>query len=179
MRILKYFGFLSAILAWIIILVCISLNPWFVFTKNAFSDLGGPMARDPWLYNYGLIASAILAFLYATYLAEANNSKILIVASSFVMIAAIFLALIGIFHEGTYPHQFVSLWFFIQFDIAILVYGIGLLRVKRKWGIYMLTLFIISNIVAGIVKWPSAATIEAYGIIVIDIWVIMSYLFST
>ncbi|MEM3288440.1 MAG: DUF998 domain-containing protein, partial [Saccharolobus sp.] len=101
------------------------------------------------------------------------------VASSFVMIAAIFLALIGIFHEGTYPHQFVSLWFFIQFDIAILVYGIGLLRVKRKWGIYMLTLFIISNIVAGIVKWPSAATIEAYGIIVIDIWVIMSYLFST
>lgn len=70
MRILKYFGFLSAILAWIIILVCISLNPWFVFTKNAFSDLGGPMARDPWLYDYGLIASAILAFLYATYLAE-------------------------------------------------------------------------------------------------------------
>lgn len=100
----------------------------------------------------------------------------MIAASSFVMIAAIFLALIGIFHEGTYPHQFVSLWFFIQFDIAILVYGIGLLRVKRKWEIYI---FIISNIVAGIVKWPSAATIEAYGIIVIDIWVIMSYLFST
>ncbi|QXJ35008.1 DUF998 domain-containing protein [Saccharolobus shibatae] len=176
MRILKYFGFVSAILAWVIILACISLNPWFNFTKNAFSDLGGPLARDPWLYNYGLIAVSVFAFLYAVFLAKVNENKILVVASAFVMVAAFFLALIGIYHEGTYPHVFVSSWFFIQFDIAILTYGIGLLVAKRKLAIYIVILFIIGNVVAGVVRWPSAATIEAWGILIIDVWVILSFL---
>ncbi|BFI77025.1 DUF998 domain-containing protein [Sulfurisphaera ohwakuensis] len=176
MRILKYTGFISAILAWIIIFASISLNPWFNFTKNAFSDLGGPLAKDPWLYNYGLIVVSLFAFLYAIFLAEVNENKILIIASAFVMVAAIFLALIGIYHEGTYPHVFVSTWFFIQFDIAILTYGIGLLTARRKLGIYMIILFIIANVVAGVIKWPSSATIEAWGISIIDIWVILSFL---
>ncbi|BAB66611.1 DUF998 domain-containing protein [Sulfurisphaera tokodaii] len=176
MRILKYTGFISAILAWIIIFASISLNPWFNFTKNAFSDLGGPFAKDPWLYNYGLIVVSLFAFLYAVFLAKVNGNKILIIGSAFVMVAAIFLALIGIYHEGTYPHLFVSTWFFIQFDIAILTYGIGLLMERRKLGIYMIILFIIANVVAGVIKWPSSATIEAWGISIIDIWVILSFL---
>ncbi|QIW24415.1 DUF998 domain-containing protein [Sulfolobus sp. S-194] len=176
MGILKYSGFISVILAWIVIFASIRLNPWFDFIKNAFSDLGGPLARDPWLYNYGLIIVSFFAFLYAIFLVEVNTNKILIIASAFVMVAAMFLALIGIFHEGTYPHVFVSTWFFIQFDIAILTYGIGLLTERRKLGIYILILFIIGNVVAGVVKWPSAATIEAWGISIIDIWVILSFL---
>jgi hypothetical membrane protein len=52
---IRYSGIIAVILAWVVIAVSISVNPWFVFTKNAFSDLGGPYATDPWIYNYGLI----------------------------------------------------------------------------------------------------------------------------
>jgi len=190
---LKYSGIIAAILAWLVIFLSISINPWFVFTRNAFSDLGGPIAKDPWLYNYGLVVVAIFTFLYGIYLVIVNEGKVEIVGSSFVMVAAIFLSLIGIYNEGTYPHVFVSIWFFIQFDIAILTYGIGLLvnvnyhsRVGssapltpimiKKLGISMILLFIIATLVAIIVPWPSAATIEAWGIFAIDVWVILSYL---
>ncbi|WP_168367229.1 DUF998 domain-containing protein [Acidianus brierleyi] len=173
---LKYSGIIAAILAWLVIFLSIFINPWFVFTRNAFSDLGGPIAKDPWLYNYGLIIVAIFTFLYGIYLVIVNEGKVEIVGSSFVMVAAIFLSLIGIYHEGTYPHVFVSTWFFIQFDIAILTYGIGLLMKIKKLGISMILLFIIATLVAIVVPWPSAATIEAWGISAIDVWVILSYL---
>jgi len=173
---LKYSGIIAIILAWLVILVSLSINPWFVFTGNAFSDLGGPVANDPWLYNYGLIAVAIFTFIYGAYLAAINEEKMEVIGSSFVMVAAIFLALIGIFHEGTYPHIFVSTWFFIQFDIAILTYGIGLFTRMKKPGIFMILLFLVATLVAVMVPWPSAATIEAWGISAIDVWVIISYL---
>jgi len=176
MNFLKYSGIVAAILAWLIIIASVSINPWFVFTKNAFSDLGGPAATDPWLYNYGLIAVAIFTFMYGAYLAAINEEKIEVIGSSFVMVASIFLALIGIFHEGTYPHVFVSTWFFVQFDIAILIYGIGLLNRMKKLGISMILLFLVATLVAVVVPWPSAATIEAWGISAIDVWVIISYM---
>jgi len=43
----RYSGIMAAVLAWVVIAISISVNPWFVFTKNAFSDLGGPHAVDP------------------------------------------------------------------------------------------------------------------------------------
>jgi len=176
MSFLKYSGIVAAILAWLVIIASVSINPWFVFTKNAFSDLGGPAATDPWLYNYGLIAVAIFTFMYGAYLAAINEEKIEVIGSSFVMVASIFLALIGIFHEGTYPHVFVSTWFFVQFDIAILTCGIGLLTRMKKLGISMILLFLVATLVAVVVPWPSAATIEAWGISAIDVWVIISYM---
>ena len=176
MSFLKYSGIVAAILAWLIIVASVSINPWFVFTKNAFSDLGGPVATDPWLYNYGLIAVAIFTFMYGAYLAAINEEKIEVIGSSFVMVASIFLALIGIFHEGTYPHVFVSTWFFVQFDIAILIYGIGLLTRMKKLGISMILLFLVATLLAILVPWPSAATVEAWGISAIDVWVIISYM---
>ncbi len=176
LRLIRYSGIIAALLAWLIIFLSITINSWFIFTKNAFSDLGGPTAKDPWLYNYGLIIVAIFTFLYGIYLVIVSQDKVEIVGSSFIMIAAIFLALIGIYHEGTYPHVFVSTWFFIQFDIAILTYGIGLFRLQKKMGISMIILFFIANIIAIIIPWPSAATIEAWGISVIDVWVVLSYL---
>ncbi|BDC19486.1 DUF998 domain-containing protein [Acidianus sp. HS-5] len=176
MNFLKYSGIVAALLAWLVIFLSISINPWFIFTRNAFSDLGGSMARDPWLYNYGLVVVAIFTFLYGIYLVIINEGKIEVVGSSFIMVAAIFLALIGIYHEGTYPHVFVSMWFFIQFDIAVLTYGIGIFMKLRKLGISMILLSIIAPLVAAIIPWPSTATIEAWGISAIDAWVVLSYL---
>jgi len=85
------------------------------------------------------------------YFAIINEEKIGVIGSSFVMVTSIFLALIGIFHEGTYPHVFVSTWFFVQFNIAILTYGIGLLTRMKKLGISMILLFLVATLVAVLV----------------------------
>lgn len=173
----EYLGLVAAFLAWVVIGLCVAINPWFVFTRDAFSDLGGPSANHPSLYNYGLMAVAALVFLYALYLLQIASNKAEAVACSFVMVAAIFLALIGYFHEGTYPHRFVSTWFFVQFDLAILVSSIGLyLRGHRRAGLGVLLLFVVGTAVAAAVHWPSAATIEAWGIAVIDVWAITVFL---
>ncbi|WP_054857137.1 DUF998 domain-containing protein [Vulcanisaeta sp. JCM 16159] len=174
---LTYTGIIAAVLAWLFIAISISVNPWFIFTKNAFSDLGGPYATDPWIYNYGLIITSIFIDLYSINLLLVSRNKVEDFASAFVFIAGLFLALIGIYHEGTRPHVFVSTWFFTQMDIALITWGIGSLMAKdRRLGLFSLLLGIIAPLIALIVPWPSAATEEAYGIVVIDLWVaLMTY----
>lgn len=167
---MQYMGIIAAIVAWIVILIGIWVNPWFMFTRNAFSDLGGPSARYPWIYNYGLMLTAALVLIFSIHLIQYSRNKLETVGASFISIAAIFLALIGVFHEGTYPHVFVSTWFFAQFDLATIVWGLGsaMMGSKEGWGEFLMGLA--SPIPALLIRWPSAATLEAYGIIIIDIF---------
>ena len=175
---LTYTGVIAAALAWLFIAISISVNPWFVFTRNAFSDLGGPHATDPWIYNYGLITTSIFVDLYSINLLLISRNKVEDFASAFVFIAGLFLALIGIYHEGTRPHVFVSTWFFAQMDMALITWGIGSLMTRdRRLGLFSLLLGIVAPLIALVIPWPSAATEEAYGIVVIDLWVaVMTYL---
>jgi len=173
-------GIFAVVLAWIVIAASWILNPWFHFLKNAFSDLGVPSnTRYWWVYDYGLIIVGIIIILYGflTYLWAVN--KLEAVAAGYLVIAGIFLALIGIFPGGTRPHVFVSSWFFIQMDLAIILLSFSLWY-SRKWrtGLYLLALsllawpiFIVVELTVG---WPSVAAGETYGIIIIDIVIIAS-----
>ncbi|ABW01570.1 DUF998 domain-containing protein [Caldivirga maquilingensis] len=172
-KILTYMGIAAAVLAWVIILTSISLNPWFNMFSNALSDLGNPHANYYWLYNYGLVLTATLMLLFSLYLLFVSENKVEAMGSSFVTIASIFLALIGIFHEGTYPHTFVSEWFFTQMDLAVVTWSIGLIVGRRlNYGIPLLLLGLIAPIPALLIKWPSTAILETYGIVIIDAWAI-------
>ncbi|MCG2879960.1 MAG: DUF998 domain-containing protein [Vulcanisaeta sp.] len=171
---IRYSGIIAVILAWVVIAVSISVNPWFVFTKNAFSDLGGPYATDPWIYNYGLIITSVFVDLYSINLLLTSRNKVESFASAFVFVAGLFLALIGIYHAGTRPHVFVSTWFFVQMDMALIALGIGsLMGGDRGLGLFSLLLGVLAPIPALLIPWPSAATEEAYGIVIIDIWVVI------
>ena len=171
---IRYSGIIAVILAWVVIAVSISVNPWFVFIKNAFSDLGGPYATDPWIYNYGLIITSVFVDLYSINLLLTSRNKVESFASAFVFVAGLFLALIGIYHAGTRPHVFVSTWFFVQMDMALIAWGIGsLMGGDRGLGLFSLLLGVLAPIPASLIPWPSAATEEAYGIVIIDIWVVV------
>lgn len=173
--VLTYMGIAAAVLAWVVIVVSISLNPWFSMFGNALSDLGNPHANYYWVYNYGLVVTAALMLLFSFHLLLVSENKVEVMGSSFVTIASIFLALIGIFHEGTYPHTFVSEWFFTQMDLAVVVWSIGLVLSRRlNYGIPLLLLGLIAPIPALLIKWPSTALLEAYGIVIIDIWAIVA-----
>jgi hypothetical membrane protein len=172
---LRYAGLAVVVGGWLVILAAISRNPWFVFTENAFSDLGNPLANDPWLFNYGMIINGLLIILYSLYLIEVSFNKTGTVGGAFMTITGVFLVLIGVFHEGSPNHFFVSLWFFTQGDLTTLTWGLALYR-DTKWhryGLGFMALSIVGTAVAFVVPWPSTAVIEAYGILIMNVWVVL------
>jgi hypothetical membrane protein len=89
------------------------------------------------------------------------------------IITGIALLLIGIYPSGTGPHYLVSLWFFIQGDLSIGAWGLGLWDEKRVIAWVLLFISILGPIGAFYVSWPSTAVVEAYGIILMNVWTIL------
>jgi len=171
---LRLAGVAGAILILVVIYFAILHNPWFVFTEHAFSDLGGPMAEDPEIFNTGLILLGGLFILYALTLIQDAINKVETVGGAFTLMAGIFLTLIGVYPSGTTPHTFVSIWFFVQADVAITIWGIGILL--SGWDVFgavFTCIGIVGPMIAVAVTWPSIAVVEAYGIALIDVWVVL------
>ncbi len=170
-RIAKWMGFAGGLIYWLFVAWSISKNPWFSFLHNALSDLGSPeMAQAPWIYNHGLIITALFVLSFSLYLILTARNKLQTVGGAYISIAALFLALIGIYHAGTRPHTFVSTYFFIQFFLGALVYGVGSRKSAVKYGsvlIFLLALLGVS------LHWPSVAFIETYEIALIMIFTLL------
>ncbi len=177
-------GPLAIVSAWVTIGVSIYINPWFRVTNNALSDLGGgnlllnghPAPTDPWVYNYGLIITGIIIALFSLSIIYKSSRKIENMGLSFFIISGLFLALIGYYHEGTYPHGFVSIWFFILASISYLTIGISLLSKSGKFGTVIVLLIIASWIIYSVVNWQSVAEGEIFGVAVIDLAVVFHLL---
>jgi hypothetical membrane protein len=170
----KYCGVAAAIVAWLIFAYTISINPWFIFREHAFSDLGGPMSSDPNIYNAGMMASGALIVLYSLRCLEDSSNKLETVGGAFLAMAGVFLVFIGVYPSGTRPHGFISYWFFAQADLAIAAWGLGLIgRGERDLGVVVAALGLISPLVAFLVPWPSTAMAEAFGIVVMNFWVVL------
>lgn len=165
-------GAAAAAVALAAIVLAIHCNPWFDLFKHALSDLGGPRASDPWIYNYGLVAAGALASIYALYLASASSTKASTYASAFVFVAGLFLAMIGVFPSGTRPHTFVSAWFFVQMWMAMVASAADfLLRGARGRGGVLLAASLLGPLGAVIIKWPSVALVEVYGVSIVGLYV--------
>jgi len=173
-KIFRFTGLLASVLFWAVTSLAIIYNPWFSLMMHAFSDLGGSMANQPWIYNYGLMITGAVALMYAFALIEDARNKVEVVGGAFMFIAGVFLALIGIYPSGTKPHTFVSSWFFTQADLAMGTWGIGLVLENRKaLGIASVAMGLLAPFAAVLIKWPSVAVLEAYGIILISAWIVL------
>ncbi|HII60587.1 TPA: DUF998 domain-containing protein [Pyrococcus horikoshii] len=164
MKYLKWSGTVGGLAYWFFVYWSISNNPWFSFFKNALSDLGDPAkASHPWIYNYGLIVTSPFVLAFSIYLIIAAKNKIQTVGGAYISISSLFLALIGIFHAGTRPHVFVSTYFFIQFFLGMLIYGVG-----SKTAIRLTSIIIFILALLGLfIPWPSVALEETYEIVLI------------
>ena len=171
-----YFGIFAMISAAIWISTAIAINPSFDFYTSALSQLGSPGANDPWVYNIGLMFTSVLLFVFACSLLLYSKNRIESSGSSFLMISSLFLALIGIYHGGTYPHDFVSVWFFILADISIITWGIGLILDDRKWAVYVIILAIFASALGFGLPWPSSAELETFGTAAIGLWAVLMIL---
>ena len=167
-------GVASLLVALAVIAVCWVLNPWFVFWEDAFSDFGGLRACCPWLYNWGLIFSALLLLAFSLYVYRVARHKVEAFASALLLVSAIFLAFIGVFPSGTRPHTFVSTWFFVQVYMAFAAIGVGMYVQGARLGGALVTVLALSSPFIGLLVevlhgWPSAAVAEAVGIAVIGV----------
>jgi len=172
---LLWIGAVASLYIWIIILVCYHFNPSFVFTQGALSQFGAPSANYPFIYNiFGMIVTGILLMLFSVSLIGLSENKLETVGSSFLFISSVFLMLIGVFFAGTRPHVFVSTYFYYQADLAIITFGLGSVLHDRSEGMVSLLIGVAAPIIAFIVKWPSSATLEVFGIICIEAWVLIS-----
>jgi len=162
-KVLKYSGIAGGMTYWLFTFWAISKNNWFSFFEHALSDLGTGEANAPWIYNYGLIVSSLFVMLFAVYLVLISQTKLQTVGGAYISVAAIFLALIGLYPGGTRPHVFVSTYFFVQFFLGMFLYGLG--SEKRVRNIS--TLLFILAIIGTLIEWPSVALIETYEILLI------------
>jgi len=166
-------GWASTVSGWLVILLAISRNPWFVFTENALSDLGAASANDPWLFNVGMILTGAMIMLYAVHLLEVSINKLSRVGGASMAITGLMLTMIGCYPEGTPYHYTVSVWFFSQGALTVLIWGLALIGevTWRKYGLIFTFMGIAGPIIAVFVPWSSTAVAEAYGILVLNIWV--------
>lgn len=169
MKKLAWSGLIGGLIYWLFVVWSISKNPRFSFWRNPLSDLGSPKATAPWIYNAGLIVTSFFMFLFSLHLILTARNKVQTIGGAYVSVSAIFLALIGIFHEATKPHVFVSTYFFVQFFLGVLIYGLGSEGLTRLSSV---VLFILA-IIGAFFKWPSTALLETYEIALLMIFTLL------
>lgn len=174
-KIFSFFGLVALGAVWFTVAVSWHYNySWFNWHSGALSDFGGPRALYPYIYNYGIIITAAFLFLFSLSLIYRSSSKIETIGSAFSIVAAVVLVQIGVYHEGTYPHLYVSYYFFLQEDAAIILWGIGLLMRKATFaGVFTLVISIVFLILGATLPWPGAAMLETYGIMTFGVWALL------
>lgn len=95
-----------------------------------------------------------------------------------MFVAGIFLSLIGLFPSSTKPHDFISLWFFIQIRLSLLPATLGMVKDRRIiHSLVLWVLIFVGPLGAIFIDWPSVALLEIFGVILgvilIDIYVII------
>jgi hypothetical membrane protein len=117
-------GILSPIIGFVCIIIAIATYPSFSWTNNALSDLGVIPGITASVFNFGLIASGLLAFNFAifglyAYFGKNNAGKI---GSALFSAGSLALIAIGVFNENYSPtHYLVSVTFFTLLPIALFI----------------------------------------------------------
>ena len=141
-------GIATPIIAFPLILSAIASYPSFSWTNNALSDLGVVSGITGPLFNFGLIASGVLAFLFAAlglfnYFGETLVGK---VGAEAFEAAAVALVGIGIFNEnfqGT--HYILSVAFFVLAPMSLFILTIAFwLRHQRGMAVFTVSVGVVA-----------------------------------
>jgi hypothetical membrane protein len=173
-------GIIAPIVAFVCILIAIASYPIFSWTNNALSDLGVVSGVTASLFNFGLLASGILAFNFAlfglfTYFGKSWVGKI-----GSIIFAAATLALIAIsvFNENFSPtHYLFSVAFFTLAPIALFILTFGF-WLNHQRGI---AAFTVAVGVAAALPWimlftfnyvPNVAIPEFLSALAVSVWAV-------
>ena len=187
-------GILGPAIGFLSVGIAIFLSPWFIWATNALSDLGHPTMLGgingvPGLnpaapfFNIGLIVTGLISIVFGAQLLiffRNQKSVIGLVGGLVFILSMVFLAAVGVFHEGILlPHAIAAMGFFFGLFIASVLIGIALLlkTSTRKEGIITLAMGVAITITlvawfTGLLPWPGAAIPEIILAIAGLIWII-------
>jgi hypothetical membrane protein len=155
-------GILAPVIGLSCIFIAISYLPWFSWTENYLSDIGGrPGSSSLWstwgfssiIFNFGLITSGSLGFLFAIGLKQSKilDSNLGNVGIMFLAADTIALIGVGVFTESTGEwHTFFSIVFFILIGPTLCAIGYA----QLKSGDKKLGWFTIALLIAGLCALP-------------------------
>jgi len=174
-------GIATPIVAFSCILTAVASYAPFSWTNNALSDLGVANGITAPIFNLGLVAAGILAFVFSSLgLFSFSKTPLGKVGAAFFVAATVALICIGIFNEHFSPtHFIVSVAFFALAPIALLILTVSFWRSNHR-GLAALSvtlgvvaaapwfLFAVINYVPGVAipETISAAAISAWAIVV-------------
>lgn len=174
-------GIVAPIVAFVCILSAIASYPAFSWSNNALSDLGIVPGMASSLFNFGLLASGVLAFNFAifglfTYFGKSWMGKI---GSMVFAAATLALIAISVFNEHFSPtHYLVSVAFFTLAPIALFILTFGFWLCHQ----HGLAAFTVTVGVAAALPWlllftfnyvPNVAIPEFISGVAVSAWVIV------
>jgi hypothetical membrane protein len=130
--------------------ISLSINsaPEFSWMENALSDLGVMLGVTSVLFNYGLIISGILGFIFATSLFRVLRFEINrgLGGALIFSLACLALIAIGVFPENVrYVHYFASVAFFVLLMGSLLRMGLAFWFMRKKpMAVFTLVLAVIA-----------------------------------
>ncbi len=146
---------------------------WWRLTDNAISDLGKLGLPHNWVLNVSLVVSAIMAIYYAVGLVGEVSNTVEKLGVGVLIVGLAFLALIGLFPEGTSPHYYVSWGFFVFSSLGFLITGIGMgLSGEKELAVFSIALFTVGWTLALWAKksFPGIAPAEFVGVFGVIAW---------
>ena len=140
-----YVGLTAPVIAFFGIGIAAYINrSWWRITENAISDLGRVGLPNNWVLNVSLITTAVLAIYYAIGLFKLLRNGVEKAGVTVFVLGLVFLALIGLFPEGTSPHYYVSWAFFVTTSLGLLVTGLGMgLSGRRGLAAFTVVVFVL------------------------------------
>lgn len=162
-------GVLSISSIIITLILSINQNTWFSWTQNSLSDLGSSQATNPWIFNYGIIITALLGISYFSKLRKTKLNFYSKTGLAALIIDFITLVLIGVYPLGSDLHYPLSITFFALLPIATTLYGVGKLKINKKKGsiIILVTLLGFLTATALLMTLNGVAAPEIIGVLVI------------
>jgi hypothetical membrane protein len=172
LRLAGFFGIVAPLFGLIIIGISVWLSPWFSWTGNALSDIGGAAGFESTLFNSGLAMTAALMMMFSTGLFEmTKGDRIGQVGSAIHLFSTGLLIGIGILNITIQPwHNYVSIGFFVTLPLSAIV--IGYFCFKKKLRFYTLIGWGAAALAMGIwlLSWDAVAIPEMLSVSYIAIW---------
>ena len=100
-------------------------SPTFQWTGSALSDLGAAGAANPWLFNYGLVASALVTLPFVWVVWAAAEHPVERLGATAFGLSVVLLGLVGVFPIDTALHGPVSVAYFTLLTVTLWVHGSG------------------------------------------------------
>ncbi len=178
LRLSGFFGILAPIFGLMLVGMSIWLSPWFSWTGNALSDLGGTDGFEAVVFNCGLAMTSALMMMFSVGLLEMTKGDTVgQVGGGVNLLASVLLLAIGLVNITMEPwHTYVSVAFFVALPLSAIIIGYFCFRKGMRfytllgWGTAVLAMVI------WFLPWSAVAIPEALSVSYLAVWqMLLSY----